>query len=911
MKHGADELRLLSRLLDEFNELPESTRETWLNGLTGEAARLRPALNQMIARQAGSELDDFLEHPPEVAADAPASEFSSDDRIGPYRLLHPIGRGGMGEVWLATLTDGRLKRRVALKLPMLHVRRGALAQRFERERDILGALVHPRIARLYDAGLADDGQPYMAIEYVEGTPITEAANERALDAQARVRLLRQVMDAVQYAHANLVIHRDLKPANILVKAGGEAMLLDFGIAKLVEDEAGANADSELTMQGGRALTPRYAAPELISHGAISTAVDIWGLGTLLYELLTGLRPFDGDSRSRIEQDILTRDPARPSQRRAGAIVRLSRGQASDLDTVVLMALKKHPAERYATVSAFADDLDRWLRGEPVRAQRDSRWYRTRRFVGRHKLAVAGTALASVTVIATAVVAVTLGLQAREETARAVAARDFLVNLFRRDDSEMSIGKELSAKEMLTQSYKAVLQSMEGQPALQSVLLREIGNAKWNTMDLQGADQAFAQAALRYRRLGDLREAAAINVDRAAVRLSAGNEVAVAVDLLTQAETLNPGPADDEAFMARHAVYRSFAAGLAGDASARQSWYARALPYTDRGLSDTSGRTVLAIRILAIVEVAMRSPRQAADRLAALLARLQTDGAAAPIDILSVMVELGAAERSSGRYSAALKQFDTALALCQTSLNAKGTQCVYNQLNRSRLLLMLGFNELALEALPFLVPPPGPLETFWDITRAAQAFEILAQNRQLGAHPGLVKQIVAAGTASASEGENWQAQMEALKVLARHQLGEGQLQRALEVTTRGESLISARGAEGDNFAVANHLLHAVSLHMLGDHPSALQLLDRVHAGAVKALGAEHPTTKLFSILRARPLWALQRQQEALALLDSALPVLREAMGAQAPTFAKIQTLREELANAKPGSFPDMKKFEFFL
>ena len=184
---------------------------------------------------------------------------------------------------------------MALKLPTLSLRRSVLVQRFERERDILGALIHPHIARLYDAGVAEDGQPYMALEFVEGVPITEAADDAAMDAAGRVRLLRQVMDAVQYAHANLVIHRDLKPGNVLVTATGEAKLLDFGIAKLVEDDAGAAADSDLTRLGGRAMTLRYAAPEQIGGGAVGTAVDIWALGVLLYELLAGSRPFGGAS----------------------------------------------------------------------------------------------------------------------------------------------------------------------------------------------------------------------------------------------------------------------------------------------------------------------------------------------------------------------------------------------------------------------------------------------------------------------------------------------------------------------------------------------------------------------------------------------------------------------------------------
>jgi tetratricopeptide (TPR) repeat protein len=609
------------------------------------------------------------------------SDFHAGEGIGPYRLLRPVGRGGMGEVWLAMRSDGQLKRSVALKLPVLSVRRSVLVQRFERERDILAALIHPHIARLYDAGVTDDGQPYMALEYVEGTPITQAADARALDATGRVRLLRQVMDAVQYAHANLVIHRDLKPANVLVTDAGEAKLLDFGIAKLVENEAEGTADSELTRLGGRAMTLRYAAPELLNGGAVSTAVDVWALGVLLYELLAGRRPFDGAGGS-LEQQILTQDPSRPSQSGAGAMARLSPSLAGDLDTIALKALKKDPAARYATVAEFADDLDRWTRGEPVRAQRDSPWYRTRRFVGRHRLAVACAALAGVALVGTAAVAVVLGLQAREESARALAARDFMVDIFRRADPDLAQGKEVSAKQLLVQGYHTVLDTMQGQPLLQSELLSSIGLALESMYDLPATDAAYEQAALRYRRAGRLREAAALTVDRAALRLGSQWEVPSATRLLGEAAAGYPRHADDAEFMARLAAYRCFAADIQGDKAERQLWYDRALAHAESGFRDASPRAVLAVRMLAIAEGTMGHADQAVARLDVLLDRLQANPAALPSNTLSVLVDLGAAERRAGRYQKALGRYDAADALCRKSLNAKGSQCVYNQFHRA-------------------------------------------------------------------------------------------------------------------------------------------------------------------------------------------------------------------------------------
>jgi len=776
---------------------------------------------------------------------------------------------------------------------------------------------HRHIARLYDAGVAEDGQPYMALEYVEGTPITEAADDKALDALARVRLLRQVMDAVQCAHANLVIQRDLEPGNVLVTADGAAMLLDFGIDKLVEDEAGASGDSELTRLGGRALTLRYAAPELIAGGAVSTAVDIWALGVLLYELLTGLRPFGGGAKSdadgggSIEQQILTRDPARPSHGRAGAIDRQSRSLAGDLDTIALNALKKQRADRYATVDAFADDLDRWLRGEPVLAERDTGWYRTRRFVGRNKAAVSAATLASAALIAAASAAVVLGLQARVESARAVAARDFMVNIFRRADPDLSQGKEVSAKQLLTQGYKTVLDTMEEQPLLQAELLRLIVHAIESMLDVPATDAALSQTAVRYQRVGKLRAAAALTVDRAALRLGSAWEVPVASDLLGQAEALYPAHADDEEFSARHAIFRSYAAHLKGNRSATQARYAHASTHAGRGLLDASPNTVFAVRSLAIIEIALGLPLEATQRLRTLRDRLQADKAGEPADVLSVMVELPAEERNVGRFRVALQQHDAARGLCQISLNPNGTACVYNHFHRATLLLLLGMDELAMEVVPFLAPPRGLSEDGWGTSRLIQADGVLAKNQQLDAHPDVVSRVIAAGNASSVTGDNYQGQLAALVVQARHHLREGRPRQAMALSTQAQSLIADRGVAENPFVVPAQALRGISLHMMGAQRAALQQLDSVHAQLVQALGAEHPRTQLASIVRARPLWALQRHQEAVALIDHALPVLRGAMGAQAPTFVRILTLRAELAAAAPGSSPDMQRIEFFI
>ena len=316
--------------------------------------------------------------------------------FGPYRTISVLGVGGMGTVWLAERADGLFKRQLALKLPHSPVMGRAMSERFTREREILASMSHPNIGRLLDAGITEEGQPYLALEYVAGLPITTYCDQQRLTVPQRLRLFQQVLSAVQYAHAHLVVHRDLKPSNILVTDEGQVRLLDFGIAKLlVEGEA---RETELTRLGGRALTPDYAAPEQILGAPITTATDIYALGILAYELLTGRRPYrlKHDSQASLEEAIVGADPIAPSRTTIGENAALTRSTTpkklrvalkGDLDTIVCKALQKLPSARYATADAFAEDIGRFLRAETVLARRPSWSYRTLRFARRHRLGI--------------------------------------------------------------------------------------------------------------------------------------------------------------------------------------------------------------------------------------------------------------------------------------------------------------------------------------------------------------------------------------------------------------------------------------------------------------------------------------------------------------------------------------------
>ena len=329
--------------------------------------------------------------------DTAPPQRQSGQSVGPYRLIKEIGRGGMGVVWLAARADGQHERQVALKMPLVENLNWLLAARFARERNILASLEHPGIARLYDAGVDSETQPYIALEYVVGVPINEYVREQNLKPEATVALFTKVIDAVSHAHAQLVIHRDIKPTNILVDGKGEPHLLDFGIAKLLDDEDSMSADAtQLTRLSGRALTLDYASPEQVNGQTLGTASDVYSLGVVLYELLTGNKPYSpkGPTRRDLELAIVEQEPTKPSDRLmltgtsvAGKTARRIRG---DLDTVVLKALKKDPRQRYATAQAFADDLKRYLAFEPITAKADSEWYRVTKFIRRNRLSVAMT-----------------------------------------------------------------------------------------------------------------------------------------------------------------------------------------------------------------------------------------------------------------------------------------------------------------------------------------------------------------------------------------------------------------------------------------------------------------------------------------------------------------------------------------
>ena len=457
--------QVLDRLLDQALDLPEEKREAFLAKLPPAEQPYADRLRQMLQRTR-SPIDTL---PALESAEVEPAERPGD-LVGRYRLVRPIGEGGMGTVWLAERADG-LVRPVALKLPRGSWRPAALAERLNREREILASLDHPNIARLLDAGL-DDGQPWLALEYVEGTPLTAFAEARRLSLRERVRLFLQVAAAVAHAHGRLVVHRDLKPSNILVTAQGQVRLLDFGLAKLLEARV---EERDLTAAHGRAFTPAYASPEQIAGGPLGVSTDLYSMGVVLFELLTGGRPYrpQRDSRAALEEAIASAEPLLASEVAGAAGAR--RELRGDLDTVLGKALKKQPAERYRTADALADDLQRWLSGRPVEARPDSFLYRAGKFVRRNALGVGAAAAVCAALAAGAAVALWQGGKARAEKQAAEQVKEFIASLLRQaDPNERSGDKPLSVTDLLKKAQARLSKDALARPEVRVELLDIVG-----------------------------------------------------------------------------------------------------------------------------------------------------------------------------------------------------------------------------------------------------------------------------------------------------------------------------------------------------------------------------------------------------------------------------------------------------
>jgi serine/threonine-protein kinase len=408
----------LSRLLDEAIDLPQAERAPWLRALRNEDPEMAATLERALADRDSEAFASFLSGPAPVSVENLESVTLVGRSIGPYIIDAQAGRGGMGSVWRAHRADGRYEGTVAIKFVHAMWIGKAGERRFQFEGRALARLNHPNIARLLDAGVAEASQPYLVLEFVEGEAIDAYCERLGLVLKARVSLFLGVLQAVAHAHANLIVHRDIKPGNVFVTSDGTVKLLDFGIAKLIDDDSEA---AQLTRASAIALTPQFAAPEQLLGQPISTATDVYALGLLLYLLLTGEHPVPEGTRSSaaLMQAVLTEEPPRASSVAKNTAIP-ARSLQGDLDNILHKAIKKNPAERYASAEAFADDLRRYLADEPVQARPDTSYYRVGKFIKRHRVGTALVSFAVVLLSASLLAAIIQARRAERAAAQAVA-----------------------------------------------------------------------------------------------------------------------------------------------------------------------------------------------------------------------------------------------------------------------------------------------------------------------------------------------------------------------------------------------------------------------------------------------------------------------------------------------------------
>ncbi len=508
----------VSPYLDEALSLPEPERSAWFESFRTQKPDLADLLHELLREHQDLAQHRFLEQT--ALQDTPEGSMRGQ-QIGAYTLLSPIGQGGMGTVWLAERSDGRFERRVAIKFLRFSVAGPSSAERFKREGKILGQLAHSHIAELIDAGVTANGEPYLVLENVTGEPVDTYCDNRKLDALARIRIFLDVLSAVAHAHANLIVHRDIKPSNVLVDGKGQVKLLDFGIAKLLAEDTSLASTTAVT-GGSGALTPLFAAPEQITGGAITTATDVYALGLLLYLLLTGHHPAAGGgslSPAALVKAIVETVPVRASQavevankavaeKRGTTPEKLQRELRGDLDTIIAKALKKAPAERYSSVTELADDLQRYLKHEPIRARPDTVVYRLRKFVRRNRISLSAASLAFAAILAASGFAIYQArmAQRRFEDVRKLA-HTFVFDLH---DEVAKLDGSTKVREMMVRTGLEYLDNLAGNAGGDLELQNEIAAAYVKIGDAQGFPTRpnlgrMTEALARYRKAGDIYE----------------------------------------------------------------------------------------------------------------------------------------------------------------------------------------------------------------------------------------------------------------------------------------------------------------------------------------------------------------------------------------------------------------------
>lgn len=656
----------LSPLLDVLLELEPEARAEQLEILRADDPDTAQELEKLLALE--EEGDGFIDQP---LVDKPG-QLKPGTRVGPYQLESLLGEGGMGMVWLASRADGLYQRRVALKLLRPGLADPNLRLRFTREREILARLEHPNIARLLDAGVGSEGQPYLALEYVEGVSITDYCLANNIGLEARLALFLQVCEAVSHAHANLIVHRDLKPSNILVTPTGDVRLLDFGIAKLLDDPEPVAVHPRTEV---RAFTLHYAAPEQVRGELVTTMTDVYSLGVVLYELIAGTKPYRlrRQTDAEWEQAILAVEPLKPSvatlrttdgsRNQDPDARRTARKLAGDLDNITLKALQKAPEQRYASVEALSLDLQRHIEGRPVHARPQSVGYRVHKYLVRHRWALATGGLATTVLVAALAASVWQGRQAMRETARAQAMQDFVIGLFDNASASQQ-GSTFDARELLAAGERRGERELANEPRAQAELLGVIARLRLGLGDYHESLALLEKQARVLAATDDVPDS---------LRLQAATQHGRVLRLLGRSRQCVQAMVPMEARLGalesrlplRVAEFQSQNGRCRADAGEKQvarQMFDRSLEIR-RGLKDEAG-VAENMRDLAQLDVELGNAEAGARGYRAALAHLQAHGHARHPLAVEILRSLAILYRNRGETDAALANFERARDLAQ-------------------------------------------------------------------------------------------------------------------------------------------------------------------------------------------------------------------------------------------------------
>jgi tetratricopeptide (TPR) repeat protein len=876
----------VSALLDELLEANAEQRAARLDELRARNPALSEHVALLLAQEAAIDTERFLERAPIDTSDLGSLAGRS---IGGYTLERPLGRGGMGTVWLARRSDGRYEGQVAIKFLNLALLSRGGAERLRKEANALAKLAHPNITHLIDAGVAASGQPYLVLEYVAGEPIDRWCDQRALGVEARVRLFLQVLAAMSHAHGRLILHRDLKPSNILVTADGHVKLLDFGISKLLEQHGRTAPNTDLTGLGGAALTPEYAAPEQAQGSDDTTATDQYALGVLLYVLLTGEHPTASAGASPVErlQSLVDHEARRPSEVAPPLVTRALRG---DLDNIVLKALKKLPAERYATIAAFAEDLERYLAHQPVNARADSGMYRAGKFLRRHRLAVAAASVAVLALIAGIIGTGWYAIEAlkqRDRAAEMLNRREAVIEFV-----DMLFTQELPAEDaraiqtVLARGEQMIDTAFAGHPAQQADLLLVLASY-------------YSGLSLPKQHLGVTERARALAGDTPNLSLRAEADCARAEGLLYVGreeeglELMEPWLHDPriEASAAAFCLrMRSHIAMQRSDSKAAVQLVELALQRLQASDLPHGRLEATLLGDLAYAYYLIGRSRDAERHYQLAYERMTELGRQESREARELYNDWGLVRCAMGDYKGGLEIFDRTLAIAQRSQGDAPIPPVLLT-NRAHALDQLGRAEEALATYDQAYA--NAVKTGYALGKA-QALngkaQVLAKSGDLaGAQRSLDQAAPIVGTLPPEHGTHIRYTM----VQARVDLDRGNLEAAHKSFSGVIALINKQGASIPPLSAA-HRQRAEVEARLGNHSAALADAERALEIAAKLRG-DNPYSDLSglaALTMGRILRDTGEHERAQAMLRQAQEHLTNTIGAENPqTLAVLRFLEE--------------------